>query len=130
MSDMAVPLDVNIEQFFNMLFNAPPMPPFSYLINLGDIGMSADAVLGPMLIAGAQHLYNKQLSDLTEVEIGKLREYMLSIGWDADYNLAVLYKDTLDYYPDGEPYVKQIKINNWQISFKPADPSLQGSCSL
>lgn len=118
-------LDTGIEQFMIMLFRSPVMPPFSFFIDLS--GIMPDQILGPLLCAGAQSLYNKQLSNLTEPEIGVLREYLLSIGWDADYHLATLYKEVVDYRSDGEPYVNQIKVNNWQITFKTADHSLRTS---
>jgi hypothetical protein len=99
------------------------MPPFSFFIDFP--GSDPTGILGEMLISGARRKYGRQLSHLSDSEIGTLREYLLSIGWDADYHLVSLYKEAVDYHPDGEPYVRQVKINNWQITFKPADQSLR-----
>jgi len=117
-------LEINegIEQFTRMLFMKTSMPPFSFIIDFG--GISPEKILASMLISGAQIKYNRELSSLSETEIGTLREYLLSIGWDTDYKLANLYKEVLDYRPDGQPYVRNIKINNWQITFKVANSNL------
>lgn len=112
------------EQFLQSLFRSPPQPPFSYLIDFAD--NQTNSLLG-VLMTGAQIKYNKQLNELTESEISKIREYLLSIGWDANYHLVTLYKEVLDYHCTGVPYIRNLKINNWQITFRTADQSLRSS---
>lgn len=113
------------EQFVQTLFRSAPQPPFSYIIEFPN--NQVNSILGSLLMTGAQIRYNKQLSDLTVSEIGKIREYLLSIGWDAEYHLATLYKEVLDYQCNGVPYIRNLKINNWQITFQMADQSLRPS---
>lgn len=116
------------EQFIQSLFRSPPQPPFSFFIDFAD--NQANSLLGSLLMTGAQIRYNKQLNELTESEISKIREYLLSIGWDAEYHLATLHKEVLDYHCTGTPFIRNLKINNWQITFQTADQSLRsgGGC--
>jgi len=114
-------MNESFDAFVQLLFSNPPLPPFSYFI---EMNMSPD-ILGNMIILGSQIIYGKNMCDLSSNDIGYMRQYLLSIGWDADYNMVDLYKEVLDYYPDGDPYVRKLKINNWQVTFKPADPALR-----
>ena len=120
---------MNISEFTQLLFSNQPLPPFSYFMQL-DLNSNYEQILGNMLIQGSLTIYNKQLCDLTASEISHLREYLLSIGWDADYGMVNLNKEVLDYHPNGEPYIFNLKINNWQVTFKAADPALRptGQC--
>lgn len=113
---------MNITEFTEHLFGNSPLPPFSYFMQLDG---NYEHVLGNMLIKGAKIIYGKQLCELSDVEIGNLRQYLLSMGWDADYNMVELFKSVLDYHPDGTPYIAKIVINNWQVTFKAADPALR-----
>ena len=83
-----------------------------------------NSLLSSVLLTGASIKYNKPLHELSEHELYTLREYLLSIGWDADYHLARITREVLDYYPNGKPYVKLLSLNNWQITFKLADRAL------
>jgi len=123
----------SFEQFIQSLFQSPPQPPFSFLIDFPSGDAQTQTILGSLLMTGAQIRYAKQLGDLTESEISKMREYLLSIGWDAEYHLATLCKEVLDYHCDGAhtPYIRNLKINSWQITFRTADQSLRpagGGC--
>jgi hypothetical protein len=115
--------DIDMGLFVERLFSAPPSPPFSYFISFGNIDIPN--FLGNMVIIGADKLYSKELSNLSEPELSRLRDYLLSIGWDADYNPVCMYKEALDYHPNGKPYVLKIKVNNWQVTFKPANQNLR-----
>lgn len=113
-----------MDNFVTTLFNDSPQAPFTYFM---DMSAESDPIqlLSQVLMIGAQIKFKKQIADLTEAEVNKLREYMLSLGWDADYNLIIKHKEVVDYKPDGVPYVKQLKLNNWQITFKAADSRLR-----
>lgn len=113
-----------INDFVTTLFTDSPQSPFTYFMDMSS-EPNPMMVLSQILMAGAQIKYQKQIADLTETEVAKLRDYMLSLGWDADYKLVVKYKEVLDYKPDGSPYVKEIKLNNWQVTFKAADTRLR-----
>ena len=113
-----------IDQFAHTLFSTSSQPPFSFHLDFSSVP-EPNVVLGSMLITGAQIRYGKELGALTEREIGSLREYLQSIGWDADYHMASSFKEVVDYRLNGEPFIHNIKIKDWQITFKQADPSLR-----
>lgn len=110
-------MNINISEFVTRIFNEPPQPPHSFQL---DLGSNACNIMGSILITGAQIKYGKSLDELDEPEIKVMKEYLQSMGWDADYQLATMYKEVLDYHPDGKPFVNKVKINNWQITFKVA----------
>ena len=118
--------DLDFPSFVNSLFHNESQPPFSFRIELTQSLTEAEVsnILGSMLVTGAQIKYGKQLHELSDVQIGRLRTYLLSIGWDADYNPVSRKKQVIDYEPDGIPYLRYIEVKEWQITFKPADQSL------
>jgi hypothetical protein len=120
---MSLEIKEGIQQFIAMLFKSPSQPPFSFHIDFGSQSPD-DGLLLSILVYGAEARYSKQLHELSPAELQTLREYMLSIGWDADYNMIKDDKEVVDYHPDGRAYVRVLKLNTWQITFKPADPSL------
>ena len=126
MNEIETELDIDIDDFILGMFRTSSMPPFSFRFNFMQsmTEVTLSSFLSYVLLTGASTRYNKQLHELTENEIGRLREYLLSFGWDADYHMVTLQNEVLDYHPDGLPYIRFLKLNNWQITFKVADPAL------
>lgn len=125
-------LTCDINSFLDNLFRQPPTPPFSF--RLAFEGLPAGQlhnILGDILIKGASIRYNRQLHELSDREMQTMREYLHSIGWDAVYNIVKRSKTVLDYHPDGTPYMRVFPLNNVQMTFQPASPSLRpvgGTC--
>lgn len=112
-------LNCSVNQFITGLFRSEPMPPHSFRLEFEE--GRVESTLASILVTGASLRYGKKIDELSEREIDTMRRYLQSIGWDADYNLAVLNKEVLDYNPDGKPLIRLLKLNNWQITFKRAE---------
>lgn len=112
-------LNLSVDQFISTLFRNEPMPPYSFRLEFEE-GQVISA-LASILATGASLRYNKKIDELSEREISTMRQYLQSIGWDADYALVVLNKEVLDYYPSGKPFIRLLKLNKWQIIFKTAE---------
>ena len=76
--------------------------------------------MSSFLVTGADIKFNKDLAMLTPEEIGVLRGYLLSIGYDADYSPVERRQTVLDYEPSGRPFLRYISYKEWQITFKVA----------
>jgi hypothetical protein len=116
----------DFDQFIQSLFRNEAMPPYSFRLEFEHTEITR--VLSSIITTGASIIYGKPVHELCTEEIQHIRIYMLSLGWDADYKMVPLSKEVLDYYPDGQPYIRILTINNWQITFKQADMPVQ-SCS-
>ena len=116
--------------FMTSLFANTVQPPFSFFFQL-DGGDSGDLtrMVSTVLTTGSDLRYGKQFHELSETERRVMRGYLLSLGWDYDYNTVILTKEVLDYHPDGVPYVHKLKINNRQLTFKSADRMLAPNAS-
>lgn len=112
-------LNCSVDQFITGLFRSEPMPPYSFRLEFEE--GRVESTLAGILVTGASLRYGKKIDELSEREIGTMKQYLQSLGWDADYNLAVLNKEVLDYYPTGKPFIRLLKLNNWQITFKRAE---------
>lgn len=108
------------------LFDRSPGDPFSVSVELGDTTQTVP-FLERFVLVGSRKLFNKSLGELTEREIDRIRQYLLSIGWDADLSFFPFSKTVLDYTPLGQAYLRKIKAGTTRINFKPADPSLSTS---
>lgn len=123
--DSSVFTELNINGFADNIFKHPSQPPFSFALDFSQATQDdVNSFLQNFLLTGCKSLYNKDLHELSEREIGKLREYLLSIGWDADYKKIKEDKLVLKYKPGGEKYLSKIAFNRWNITFKLADQRL------
>lgn len=122
MSDLQE-LELDTNAFFNSIFNTSPMPPFSYRIEI--IPDMLNTVLQSFVLGGCTKLYpGINLHQLNQRQIGTLREYLLSIGYDIEYNLIEESKIIKDYHPDGSPFLRKLNNNRYNFTFKQADPQL------
>lgn len=120
-------VDMSFNQFVDMIFKNPPQEPFtwnfSFINNLPNKDQQAQ-LLGYFIVTGAKNKYDKELANLTEREIGTIREYLLSIGFDIEYEQLKSVKKVRDYHPDNTPYDREIEYSEWKIQFKAADLAL------
>lgn len=113
--------DYDISEFVENIFKHEPLDPFAIEnVILFEEGSTLIQFLGHFIVRGARILYNKELAHLSEDEIFKVRSYLLSIGWDVEYEMVKESKSVKDYHPDGTEYTKEIPVNNWKIQFKKA----------
>jgi hypothetical protein len=108
-----------------MLFSNPPLPPFSMFADFSEA--TPDQVTqfySQIVMYGAKAMYDKGLHELSPSQIETLREYLLSMGCDVEYNLNEDKKIVLEYTEEGERVSRSIKTNHYQLVFKPADPAL------
>ena len=104
--------------FITGIFNASCLPPFSIRFDLDGDPEQLRSFLSSFIVTGADIKFKKELAHLTKQELDILRDYMLSIGYDADYNLIHREKLILDYKQTGQPFTKKIYYDEWQITFK------------
>ena len=118
-------LDLSFAGFTTSLFNKSSMPPFSFRLALEDMTPETfKDTMSAFLVTGANIKYGKLLHELSEKELGILRNYLLSIGYDVDYNLVVRTKKVLEYRENGTPFFKVLKFNEWQVTYKVANQAL------
>ena len=111
-------IETDIPTLIRRIFSAPCLPPYSFRFDLDNDPEELRQLLSFFIVTGADIKFGKELAHLTQGELEVLREYMLSIGYDADYNLVQREKLVLDYEPDGRPFTKYISYGEWQITFK------------
>lgn len=125
--------ELDPQEFMKNVFTQSPMPPFSYKFDMSNATeRECTLFLQNFLVSGADLLYSKNLNDLSERQIGTLRDYLLSVGYDADYELVNDHKIVKNYHPDGSPFLHKVRSTRTNITFKLADPRLNrySSCSL
>jgi hypothetical protein len=123
--------DMNLDEFIDMIYSNECLDPFAYNFDVEMEQGSLVQFLGKFVVTGARKLYNKEIAHLTEIEVEKIRSYLLSIGWDVEYEMVCESKTVTDYKPDGTSFKRDIPLNNWKIQFKRADPKLMtntGGC--
>lgn len=123
MSDLS-DLQLDLTGFINNIFRNTAMPPFSYRLELDGGPAALNNFLQSFVLKGCEELFQTDLHNLTDSQVKELREYLLSIGYDADYDPITETKLVKIYHPDGTPGLKELKINRFNITFKPADNSL------
>lgn len=119
--------DMTFDKFIDMVFKHPVQDPFSFDFSFIDQipdKTQQNQLLGQFVVTGAKMLYDKQLAQLTESEIGVLKKYMLSIGFDVKYETKVQTKKVVDYHPDNTPYDREVSFNHLNIMFNHADRKL------
>jgi len=120
-----------MDQFIHGLFSCPPAEPFSFRIEMEEAAPEqVRDNLSMILVTGAKVKYGRELAALTREEIETIRKYLWSLGYDADYSLVKCGKPVLDYHPDGMPYIRDVSVNNWQITFKAANPSMMAMAAV
>jgi hypothetical protein len=119
-------MEMDVPTLIRHIFSAPCLPPFSFRFDLG--GEQLRLLLSSFIVTGADIKFGKELAHLTREELGVLRDYMLSIGYDADYNLVQREKIVLDYTPSGRPFTKYVPYGEWQITFKIAEAPVGVRC--
>ena len=115
--------DIDFKQLTKSIFDNEPLNPWSlrleFLSNIDQAELFN--LLGYFVQYGSKHLYQKELALLSSDEIDVIRQYLQSIGYDAEYNLNQTDKKVVtDYRENGTSFKKRIQINNWQIVFKTA----------
>ena len=113
--------DFVFKDFVQNIYDTEPLDPFSFrlefLNNIKETNLRQ--LLGYFIITGAKILYNKELAQLTSVEIGTLRRYLHSIGWDVSYEIETREEKLNETDPD-----KTTTVNYYKIDFFPANPAL------
>lgn len=106
--------DMLIETIFMV---SPPPTPFKFRIQFIDPNdySKLASFLGHFLMYGCKKLYNVEPCKLTLPQISTLRDYILSIGYDIDYNPI----PTITTNSEG------VEESDYKIMFKPADRSLE-----
>src|SRR5579883_1671039 len=81
--------DFSWKDFVALIYKEDPKPSHTYAMQfLDEIPPKAlKQYLAYFIIYGAKTLYKKELAQLSEIEIGKLRQYLLSLGWNIEYKL-------------------------------------------
>ncbi len=113
--------EFNVNDFIKNIFSSEPKDPFSYRLELNVEPNVLVKILGDFVTYGSHTLYQRELALLSEQEIQTIRKYLLSIGYDVEYDMVTVNKKVTDYKPDGSSFEKIIPINKWNISFKIAD---------
>ena len=118
--------ELDLTGFMRSVFNKSAMPPFSFRVNLSQASYAdKNNFLQSFILTGCNSLFDgEQLHNLTDRQIKKLREYLLSIGYDVDYNNINENKIVKVYNKDGSPYLKKLTDMRLNITFKDADPAL------
>jgi hypothetical protein len=121
---MEAETEVNVDEFLARFFFQPPQPVNSFRIELPPA--EAPQFFSRLLCQGAQVLYGQpELAQLTERQILTLREYVQSLGWDADYAKKSVSKLVLDYLAEtGQPVLRYLPINEIQITFNHLPPTV------
>jgi len=118
--------ELDINACINNIFNTSPMPPFSFRLGItpGTV-KEQNNFLELFVMTGCEKLFNNtQLHNLSEKQIILLREYLLSIGYDADYNTLKEKKIVKVYTIKGIPYLRSLENSRLNITFKIGNPSL------
>lgn len=125
MSDITE-MELDLGQFIVGLFNNPPMPPFSFRLELDAANPAMfNNFMQSLVLHGCEVLFDgKQLHTLSEEQVGKLREYLLSVGYDADYDNVVEEKIVKVYDKSGSPGLKKLSSTRLNVTFKAANPAL------
>ena len=112
-------VDFDWNEFSENLFKQPPCDPFTFRMEfLDDLKQpQVFQLLGQTLMTGARQLYNKQLADITEQELDRIREYFKSLGLDVEANLT----QSIQYLPELK---KTMPVNHYTYHFKPCRPEL------
>jgi hypothetical protein len=97
-------------EFTEQMFSQPARDPFTYNISFLEAidGKKLSGLLGAMLIQGVRKKYNKEIAQLTSVEIDEIQKYYHSIGYQVSYRIEKKIQ------PDTE-----VPINLFQIDFQP-----------
>jgi hypothetical protein len=120
-------VSVNLNDFVQNLFSQPPAAPFTYRLDLDMQDRTTWlSIMQSILLKGIEKKYRKFMHELQPEEIAMMRDYFLSFGWDASYEIENLQKDVVDYHEDGSAYPRTIMFNKYKITFNPANPSLNG----
>lgn len=100
-------------EFVERIYDNEALPPFSYRFQFADPKdfPKLGRLLGHFILRGSKILFDKEPAKLSLIQIGKLREYLLSIGYDCDYSA-----------PDID---EQNGKTHYHIQFKFADPALK-----
>ena len=120
MSEEDLAIDLKFPDFVERVFQLEPNPPFSFRLQfLEEIDMQLlRKMLAYFIMTGAKMLYKKELAELSENQIDKLKEYLLSIGYLVEYKVDTSDTKKTDWNKEG------IKVNHFIIDFKPASQSL------
>ena len=113
--------DFKFNDFVTCVFKNKPQDPFSMRLQFLDELKPENLrqLLAYFIMTGAKNLYNKELAQLSEDEIGNLRKYLYSIGWDVSYEVETRQQNLSETSPE-----KQTPVNYFKIDFFPADPTL------
>lgn len=118
-------MELDVRDFLNSIFNRPPLPPFSFYIDLSQGNAdNSNKFLQNFVMQGAYRLYDKQLHELTPEQLNTLRQYLQSIGYDAQYDVISTSKVVKVYYENGQPYLRKLREKRYNITFRPADQSI------
>jgi hypothetical protein len=119
----------NANSFIRQIFTAPAAPPFNYnlVLDTTNDGNPVDALFGflqAFVIIGSDILFGTtDLHSLTDSQASRIREYLLSIGYDADYEVIKESKIVKVYHTDGRPYLRRLNRNRLNMTFKVAKRS-------
>lgn len=113
--------DFKFKDFVTAIYKKDPQDPFSLCLQFLDEIKPEDLrqLLAYFIVTGAKTLYNKELAQLTPDEIGNLREYLHSVGWDVSYEVETRMQKISEKDPN-----KETPVNYFKIDFFPADPTL------
>jgi len=114
--------DTSPTSFIQEIFKTAPKEPFSFYLTLPEEVQIRD-FLANFIVSGADSLYHCQLADLTPDQIEHLRQYLLSIGWDVEYQVESRQQSFPKNNNQSETVTRQ--VNYYLIDFKPADPALR-----
>jgi hypothetical protein len=124
---METSVNVEMDDFVEKLFRQPPAAPFTYRLELEMQDRAGWlCFMQTVLLKGIREKYGKLMHELQLEEISIIREYFLSFGWDASYEIENLQKDVIDYKEDGSPYPRTVLFNKYKVTFAPANPELNG----
>jgi hypothetical protein len=107
------------------LFYRQPLKPYSIKLDLS--GCNEEDLLSFLrnfVMIGCDILFKKELASLNVDEIDKLRKYLQSIGYDAEYDTTKESKVVKYYNYDGTPMLRKITSGRNNITFKIADRTL------
>jgi len=118
-------MELELNSFIDSVFHNEPMPPFSFRFELSSADPNMlNNFLQSFVLKGCDELFNTELHSLSKRQVGKLREYLLSIGYDVDYDNKEETKLVKIYNSDGSPALKSISSSRFNVTFKSANPAL------
>ena len=112
-------VDFDWNQFSQALFKKPPQDPFTFRIEfLDELDLpQVSQLLGQTLLIGIKELYDKELSEITPMELDKMRQYFKSIG----FNIESKLNQSIQYIPELK---KTLPVNHYTYQFIPCQPIL------